>query len=165
MSSEPKLLTHEHAAVTIVEWKRQGKKVVFTNGCFDILHAGHIDYLEKAKGLGDALVVGVNSDASIQRLKGKKRPIVPVVDRCKVLCGLEAVDAVVIFEEDTPRQIIEKLLPDILIKGSDWPIDKIVGGKTVRAHGGEVRTVEFLEGHSTTSLVERIVERYCSREK
>lgn len=163
MPTKRKLLTPDAAADTVKGWKLQGKKVVFTNGCFDILHAGHVHYLNKARSAGDVLVVGVNSDASVQRLKGEKRPIAPVTDRCSVLSGLEAIDALVIFDEDTPAQIIEKLLPDILVKGADWPMDKIVGAKTVLAHGGEVKTIEFLEGQSTSSIIERIVAAYCRK--
>ncbi len=162
MPSNPKLLTPDAAADTVKAWKLQGKKVVFTNGCFDILHAGHVHYLKEARNAGDALVVGVNSDASVQRLKGEKRPVATANDRCAVLSGLEAVDALVIFDEDTPAKIIEKLLPDILVKGADWPVDNIVGAKTVLEHGGEVKTIEFLEGRSTTSIIERIIEIYCS---
>jgi len=161
MSSEKKLLSQKAATDILKGWKRQGKKTVFTNGCFDILHAGHVRYLEKAKAAGDMLIVGVNSDSSVERLKGKKRPVVTVAERCAVLSGLEAVDAVVIFEEDTPEEIIEKLLPDILVKGADWPLEKIVGAKTVLDHGGEVKTIEFLEGLSTSSIIERIIAVYC----
>lgn len=164
MTSKTKLLSLDTAAGTVKKWTLQGKKVVFTNGCFDILHAGHVQYLEKAKSSGDVLVVGVNSDASVKRLKGMKRPIVPEMDRCMLLAGLEAVDATVIFDEDTPAKIIEKLLPDILVKGADWPVDKIVGAKTVLEHGGEVKTIEFLEGQSTTSIIERIIDAYCKKE-
>ncbi len=164
MPSKAKLLTPDAAAETVKAWKQQGKKVVFTNGCFDILHAGHVQYLEKAKASGDMLVVGVNSDASVKRLKGMNRPIAPEIDRCTVLAGLEAVDATVIFNEDTPARIIEKLLPDILIKGADWPIEGIVGAKTVLAYGGEVKTIKFLEGRSTTSIIERIIDVYCKKE-
>ena len=162
MQSTKKLLALDAAENRVEEWKSQGKKVVFTNGCFDILHAGHVQYLEKAKASGDVLVVGVNSDASVKRLKGVNRPIAPEMDRCMLLAGLEAVDATVIFDEDTPAKIIEKLLPDILVKGADWPVDKIVGAKTVLEHGGEVKTIAFLEGRSTTSIIERIIEIYCS---
>lgn len=165
MPLKTKLLTPDAAADIVKCWKLQGKKVVFTNGCFDILHAGHVQYLEKAKASGDMLVVGVNSDASVKRLKGNDRPLVTAIDRCTVLAALEAVDAAVIFDEDTPAEIIEKLLPNILVKGADWPIDNIVGAKTVLAHGGEVKTVEFLEGRSTTSIIERIIAVYCDNKK
>lgn len=165
MPLKAKLLTPDAAADTVRCWKLQGKKVVFTNGCFDILHAGHVQYLEKAKASGDMLVVGVNSDASVKRLKGNDRPLVTAIDRCTVLAALEAVDATVIFDEDTPAEIIETLLPNILVKGADWPTDKIVGAKTVLAHGGEVKTIEFLEGRSTTSIIERIIAVYCDNKK
>lgn len=163
MQSTKKLLSPDAAKCSVELWKSRGKKVVFTNGCFDILHAGHVRYLEKAKASGDVLVVGVNSDASVKRLKGMNRPIAPEADRCMVLAGLEAVDATVIFDEDTPEKIIEKLLPDILVKGADWPVDKISGAKTVLAHGGEVKTIKFFEGRSTTSIIERIIDTYCKK--
>lgn len=164
MQSIKKLLTPGSARNLVSTWKSRGKKVVFTNGCFDILHAGHVFYLDKAKAAGDMLVVGINSDASVKRLKGEKRPISPLIDRCRVVAGLEAVNAIVIFDDDTPERIIAELLPDILVKGADWPIDRIVGAKTVLAHGGEVKTIDFLEGRSSSSIIERIVEVYC-REK
>ncbi len=164
MQSIAKILTSDAAENRIREWKSEGKKVVFSNGCFDILHAGHVQYLEKAKASGDVLIIGVNSDASVKRLKGMNRPIAPETDRCMVLAGLEAVDATVIFDEDTPEKIIEKLLPDILVKGADWPVDKIAGAKTVLEHGGEVKTIKFLEGRSTTSIIEQIIAVYCKKE-
>ncbi len=163
MHSSEKLLKPDVAANSIKKWKSRGQKVVFTNGCFDILHAGHVQYLEKAKASGDVLVVGVNSDASVKRLKGINRPVTPEIDRCKVLAGLEAVDAIVVFNEDTPAKIIEILIPDILVKGGDWPVDTIVGGKTVLEHGGEVKTIDFLEGRSTTSVIEKIITVYCKK--
>ena len=165
MPLKAKLLTPDAAADIVKCWKLQGKKVVFTNGCFDILHAGHVQYLEKAKASGDMLIVGVNSDASVKQLKGNDRPLVTAIDRCTVLAALEAVDATVIFDEDTPAEIIETLLPNILVKGADWPIDKIVGAETVLEHGGEVKTVELLEGRSTTSIIERIIDVYCDNKK
>lgn len=165
MPLKTKLLQPGAAADMVQCWQQEGKKVVFTNGCFDILHAGHVHYLSMARNAGDALVVGVNSDGSVKRLKGEKRPIATVEDRCSVLAGLEAVDALVIFEEDTPEQIIARLLPDILVKGSDWPVDKIVGAKTVLDHGGEVKTIAFLQGRSTTSIIERIVDIYCNKDE
>lgn len=137
----------------------QGKKVVFTNGCFDLLHAGHVRYLEAAKALGDCLVVGLNSDASVRRLKGEGRPLNPQEDRAEVLAGLAAVDVVVVFEEDTPAELIAEVLPDVLVKGADWPEDKIVGAEVVKARGGKVVRIPLLEGRSTSALLRAIRER------
>lgn len=130
--------------------------VVFTNGCFDLLHPGHVAYLEEARSLGDALVVGVNTDDSVRRLKGPTRPLVPEVDRARVLAGLAAVDAVTLFDEDTPAELIAALRPDVLVKGGDYTPDRIVGRDTVEAEGGRVRVIPFLPGYSTTDLVRRI---------
>ena len=134
----------------------QGKKVVFTNGCFDLLHPGHIQYLSDAKALGDVLILGLNADASISRLKGDSRPINPLQDRAVMLSGLRSVDAVVAFEEDTPQKLIAMLLPDVLVKGGDYAPDDIVGAKEVREAGGEVVVVPFLDGYSSSKLIERI---------
>jgi D-beta-D-heptose 7-phosphate kinase/D-beta-D-heptose 1-phosphate adenosyltransferase len=130
--------------------------VVFTNGCFDLLHPGHIETLEKARSLGDALVVGVNSDRSVQEMKGSGRPIVPQQDRAEVLAALACVDAVVIFDEPTPREIISALLPDVLVKGGDWASDQIVGREEVEGAGGRVILVPVVEGYSTSAMVEKI---------
>lgn len=132
---------------------QQGARVVFTNGVFDILHAGHVMYLEAARALGDVLVVGLNSDESVQRLKGPERPINSVTDRAQVLAGLRAVDHVVVFEDDTPRALIESLLPNVLVKGGDYTRDTIVGADAVEQHGGTVVTIPLLEGRSTTNIV------------
>jgi len=131
-------------------------KVVFTNGCFDILHAGHVAYLEEARSLGDYLVVGLNSDQSVKRLKGKSRPIVPFDHRALVLTGLKAVDLVVGFDEDTPRNLIHFLKPYVLVKGGDWSVDQIVGGSFVLESGGEVHSLQFKGGLSTTNIVDTI---------
>jgi D-beta-D-heptose 7-phosphate kinase/D-beta-D-heptose 1-phosphate adenosyltransferase len=131
-------------------------KVVFTNGCFDILHAGHVQYLEAAKGLGDILVVGLNSDASVQRLKGKNRPVNNQSDRAIVLAALEAVDYVIIFEEDTPYNLIQALQPDILVKGGDWKEADIVGADIVKAKGGKVISLPYIAGLSTTGIISKI---------
>ncbi len=145
----------------IIQWKREGKKIVFTNGCFDILHAGHVDYLEKAKKLGDILVVGLNSDLSISRIKGNKRPILEEDLRKKVLEGLKAVDLVIIFNEDTPERVIKEIKPDILVKGGDWDIESIVGADFVKSYGGKVKTIDFTYDISTTKIIKRILDRYC----
>jgi rfaE bifunctional protein nucleotidyltransferase chain/domain len=141
---------------------RPEKKVVFTNGCFDLIHAGHVDYLQKAKALGDILVVGLNSDDSVRRIKGDRRPIIPQGMRAKVLSALKPVDYVVIFEEDTPLRLIEAIRPDVLVKGGDWEPERIVGKDLVESYGGRVVTVPVEFEISTTSIVERIVKLYCS---
>ena len=138
---------------------RKPPRVVFTNGCFDILHVGHARYLKDAKALGDILVVGANSDASVKRIKGPERPIQNENDRAELLAFLGCVDFVTLFEEDTPRELIEKIAPDVLVKGGDWPVEKIEGSKFVLARGGEVKSLPFHPGHSTTSLIERIDKR------
>lgn len=140
--------------------KEEKKKVVFTNGCFDVLHAGHVDYLNKTKAAGDVLILGLNSDASVKRIKGEKRPIVCEEERAFILSNLKAVDYVTLFEEDTPQEIISELIPDILIKGADWAIDKIVGRDIVEANGGEVKTISFVTDQSTTNIIQTIIERY-----
>lgn len=142
------------------ELKKENKKVVFTNGCFDILHAGHVDYLNKAKEMGDILILGLNSDSSIRRIKGEKRPIVGENERAFLLSNLKAVDYVVLFNEDTPAEIIDYLIPDVLIKGADWAIDKIVGRETVEKNGGEVKTIQFVTNQSTTNIIETILSRF-----
>jgi len=140
--------------------KAENKKVVFTNGCFDVLHAGHVDYLNKAKAAGDVLILGLNSDASVKRIKGAKRPIVNEEERAFILSNLKAVDYVTLFDEDTPQEIIGELIPDILIKGADWAIEKIVGRDIVEANGGEVKTISFVTDQSTTNIIQTIIERY-----
>ncbi len=137
----------------------RSNRVVFTNGCFDLLHPGHVVYLDKARRLGDALVVGLNTDASVSRLKGPSRPLVAEADRALVLAGLASVDAVTFFDEDTPRELIASLLPDVLVKGGDYRLDQIVGRTEVEAAGGEVVTIPFLPGHSTTGLLDRLEQR------
>ena len=134
----------------------QGKRIVFTNGCFDILHRGHVTYLTEARKLGDLLVIGVNSDASVKRLKGPERPINNETDRSYVLSQLKAVDFTEIFTEDTPLNLILKVKPKILVKGGDWKIDQIVGGKEVIAAGGDVFSLNFVDGYSTTSIINKI---------
>ena len=140
--------------------KADNKKVVFTNGCFDLVHAGHIDYLNKAKALGDVLIIGLNTDNSVKRIKGDKRPIINEDERAEILSSLKPVDYVVFFDEDTPAELINELIPDILIKGADWKIDEIVGGETVLANGGEVKTIEFVNDQSTSKIIDLITSRY-----
>ena len=137
-------------------WREAGTRVVFTNGCFDLLHPGHVRLLEAARAEGDRLVVGLNSDASVRRLKGPDRPLLPEGERAETLLALEAVDRVVIYDADTPREVIAALLPDVLVKGADWELGAIVGREEVEAAGGRVVRVQLLPGRSTTGLVERI---------
>ena len=139
------------------QWKGEGHKVVFTNGCFDILHLGHIDYLEKAAQLGNKLIIGLNSDSSVSQLKGINRPLNNEYARSRILAALGFVDAVIIFSEETPKDLIEALIPDVLVKGGDYRIEEIVGGDTVTAHGGEVKTIDLVEGYSTTKLIQKIL--------
>ncbi|HKT46933.1 MAG TPA: D-glycero-beta-D-manno-heptose 1-phosphate adenylyltransferase [Candidatus Acidoferrales bacterium] len=151
-----RLLSLEQAIVRFGPAKRNGRRVVFTNGCFDLLHPGHIQILERARALGDALIVGLNSDSSVRELKGAGRPVLPESERAEILAGLECVDAVVIFEELTPRHVIAALLPDVLVKGGDWPGDQIVGREEVEAVGGRVVSIPVVPGYSTTAILERI---------
>lgn len=152
--------TLDEIIVIRTQFQDQNKRVVFTNGCFDIIHAGHIDYLSKAKALGDVMIVGLNSDDSVQRIKGKKRPILKESERAFILTNIEYVDYVVIFDQDTPEQLIAKLIPDILVKGADWDIEDIVGKDIVLANGGEVKTITFVNEQSTTKIIDIILERY-----
>ncbi|MDQ6956545.1 MAG: D-glycero-beta-D-manno-heptose 1-phosphate adenylyltransferase [Mariprofundaceae bacterium] len=138
-------------------WREQGKRVVFTNGCFDLLHPGHITYLQDAKALGDVLIIGLNDDASIQRLKGDARPVNSLADRAVMLMALKSVDKVVAFSEDTPFNLISALLPDVLVKGGDYTPDNIVGADVVQAAGGHVTTIPFLDGYSSTRLIQKII--------
>jgi cytidyltransferase-related domain len=145
----------------LLEKVRGKKKIVFTNGCFDILHAGHADYLNKAKSLGDILVVGINSDASVRRIKGEKRPILPQQMRAYLLDNLKPVDYVVIFEEDTPLELIKAIKPDVLVKGADWDLERIVGADFVLSYGGRVERIPFSFDISTSKVIERVLELYC----
>jgi len=143
--------------------REQGRCVVFTNGCFDLLHPGHIRYLEEARRLGDVLIVALNSDASVRLLKGEGRPILQESERAEVIAALAVVDYVTIFNEETPQQIIAELLPDVLVKGGDWSLDTIVGREEVEAAGGEVKSLAFIDGLSTSEIIERILAAYCHR--
>jgi rfaE bifunctional protein nucleotidyltransferase chain/domain len=140
--------------------KKQRQRVVFTNGCFDLLHVGHIRYLRKAKSLGDILVVGLNTDRSVKQIKGEKRPIVPQKERAEILASLEYVDYVVLFDEPDPFSLIEKVKPTILVKGADWPKDKIIGGDVVEKAGGRVVRIPLVVGASSTGIIERILRAY-----
>ena len=154
----PAVLTLEQTILRFGREKRNGKRVVFTNGCFDLLHPGHIRSLETARALGDALIVGLNSDDSVKSLKGPDRPVIPEQERAEILASLECVDAVVIFEELTPQEVIAALLPDILVKGGDWPGSQIVGREEVEAAGGRVVLVDVVEGYSTSDILKKIRE-------
>ena len=149
-------MTRSAAASFAASRREAGERVVFTNGVFDLLHPGHLRYLQQARALGDLLIVGLNSDASVRRNKGAGRPINPEAERAEVLAALACVDAVVLFDEDTPAEIIRAIQPDILVKGADWPADQIVGRDTVEARGGRVVRVEVEQGYSTTALLDRI---------
>jgi len=138
-------------------WRAAGERVVFTNGVFDLLHRGHVEYLEEARALGDRLVVGVNSDASVRRIKGPERPLVPGAERAEILAALACVDLAILFEEDTPERLIREVQPDVLVKGGDWTPDRIVGREFVESRGGQVMSVPLREGLSTTALIERII--------
>jgi len=155
------ILSLAEAVAWRAELRTEGKRVVFTNGCFDILHRGHVEYLKRARDLGDALVVGLNSDTSVRRVKGDLRPILPQDDRAAILASLRAVDVVTIFDEDTPYALISALVPDILAKGADWKISDVVGRDVVEGGGGRVVTVEYVPDRSTSVVIDTIRSRYC----
>ena len=156
LSAGPRVLSRD----TLLErfGRPRERKVVFTNGCFDLLHRGHVEYLAQARALGDVLVVGLNSDASLRRLKEAGRPLVVEADRAAVLAGLRSVDAVTLFDDDTPLELISALLPDVLVKGGDYDLDGIVGRDVVEKAGGDVRVLPFVEGYSTTDILTRLKE-------
>ena len=140
----------------IYTWKKKGQKIVFTNGCFDILHAGHISYLREAKAIGDKLVVGLNSDESIRAIKGADRPVQNLYSRFSVLNALQSVDAVIVFSAETPLKIIQMVKPDFLIKGADWKVEQIVGADFVQSYGGEVKNIPILKGYSSSAIIKKI---------
>lgn len=154
--TENKIVSLGEAIERVKAWKSKGEKIVFTNGCFDIVHLGHIDYLEKARNLGNRLVLGLNTDASVKRLKGESRPVVNEYARARMMSAFEFVDAVVLFDEPTPLTLIEEVKPDILVKGDDYTVETIVGADFVIGKGGEVKTIPLVKGYSTTSLIEKI---------
>jgi D-beta-D-heptose 7-phosphate kinase/D-beta-D-heptose 1-phosphate adenosyltransferase len=158
--SDSKIKHLDVLTAIITAEKARGKKVIFTNGCFDLLHAGHVKYLQKARGLGDLLILGLNSDASVRRLKGNKRPLINEEERAHILAALDCIDYVVIFDEDTPLELITALKPHILVKGGDYSVDDVVGKDVVEAYGGRVELVSLVDGKSTTNIIERILERY-----
>ncbi|MEL7530207.1 MAG: D-glycero-beta-D-manno-heptose 1-phosphate adenylyltransferase [Bacteroidota bacterium] len=154
--TQDKVFALEDLMARSTGWGVHGGKVVFTNGCFDLLHIGHIDYLEKARKLGARLIVGLNDDDSVRRLKGNARPIIPQEERARMLAALEFVDGVVLFSEDTPIELIKALRPDILVKGGDYQIEEIVGYEEVMSWGGTVSTLPLVEGYSSTTLLEKL---------
>ncbi|MBF0111357.1 MAG: D-glycero-beta-D-manno-heptose 1-phosphate adenylyltransferase [Desulfamplus sp.] len=160
--SDKKLIDELEIATIINLHKLENHKIVFTNGCFDILHAGHVAYLDAASNQGDILVVGLNSDNSVKKIKGERRPIVSQTQRAKVLAALECVDYVVIFDEPDPENLIKKIAPDVLVKGADWSEEKIIGSDFVKKLGGKVERIELVPEISTTTIIERIVMRYGS---
>ncbi len=155
-----KIKTLEEVVSARARMRSEGKRLVFTHGCFDVLHVGHVRYLNQARALGDALVLAVNSDASVRGIKGAGRPVVPEVERAEVLAALACVDLVFIFDDATPQHVIDAIVPDILVKGADWPIDEIVGRATVENAGGVVRNIRLVEGASTTGIITRVLERF-----
>ena len=158
-----KIKEREELLRIIKDLKRKGKRIVFTNGCFDLLHIGHIRYLEEAKTLGDVLIIGVNSDSSVRKLKGPDRPILPEEERAEILSSLECVDYITTFDELDPINLITSLQPDVLVKGGDWTKEQTVGRNVVERTGGEVVILPFVQGASTTNLIETIIKRYEKR--
>jgi rfaE bifunctional protein nucleotidyltransferase chain/domain len=156
VAGRPRLLSRDAAARYADSLRADGTIVVFTNGVFDVLHPGHVRYLQRSRSLGDALIIGLNGDDSVRRNKGAGRPITPEAERAEMLAALACVDAVVIFDEDTPAAIVEAIQPDILVKGADWPADQIVGRDTVEARGGRVVLMDVEKGYSTTRIIEKI---------
>lgn len=152
-----KIVCRKDLKELILKWRNANERIVFTNGCFDLLHLGHVDYLAKAKDLGERLIIGVNTDSSVKRLKGKHRPLQDENSRLHILAALQSVDAVVLFDEDTPYELIKEIEPDILVKGADYKIENIVGYDIVVSRGGSVQTIEFIEGYSTTLIEKRIL--------
>ena len=155
-----KLIEFNQIESIVKKLKREKKNIVFTNGCFDIIHAGHVQYLSEARDLGDVLIIGLNSDESVQRLKGKTRPVISQTDRATVLSALESVSYIIIFDEDTPYNLIQKIKPDILVKGGDWQPKDIVGSDIVLANNGIVKSLSFKDGISTTEIIDRIKKAY-----
>jgi D-glycero-beta-D-manno-heptose 1-phosphate adenylyltransferase len=155
-TSADKIKTLAEAVKQVQLWKEKGEKVVFTNGCFDIMHLGHVDYLEKARSLGDRLVLGLNTDDSVSRFKGPTRPIQDEQSRARILAALQFIDLVVFFNEDTPLNLISELIPNVLVKGSDYLAENIVGADVVKRNGGVIKTIDFVPGYSTTRIVEKI---------
>jgi D-beta-D-heptose 7-phosphate kinase/D-beta-D-heptose 1-phosphate adenosyltransferase len=160
LEMDRKIKGRDSLQTILQELQHQGRQVVFTNGCFDLLHVGHIKYLQAARQLGDLLVLGLNSDASIRRLKGEKRPLIDQTERCHILAALSCVDFVTVFDEDTPLELIRSLRPDILVKGGDYRMEEVVGRETVESYGGRVELISFVDGKSTTNIINKILQSY-----
>ena len=158
--SRDKIISWEQLKEEVKKWQTSGLKVVFTNGCFDLLHIGHIRYLQAAKKYGDKLIVAINSDRSVREIKGERRPIISENERAEIVAALDCVDRVVIFDEPTPLSLINFLQPDVLVKGTDWPEEKIVGREVVLAKGGKIIRIPVVEGISTTEIIKKILKRY-----
>lgn len=161
--SSRKIKTLEEIVEIRAELRRRKKKLVFTNGCFDILHVGHVRILNQARNSGDVLVVGINSDSSVRKIKGKLRPVIPQEERAEILAALASVDYVFIFADPTPQRIIDAIVPDVLVKGADWGVSDIIGHDTVLNAGGTVQNLSLVEGVSTTAIIERVLERFGTR--
>lgn len=162
-SIKNKIYNLDKLVLQLKVWEKEGKKIVFTNGCFDIIHQGHIDYLAKAKDLGDKLIIGLNTDQSVSTIKGKNRPIQDEKSRAIILASMQFVDAIIYFSDPTPYELIKAIEPDILVKGADYKPEDIVGYDIVKQKGGEIKTIEFLEGFSTTSIENKIIKDYRSK--
>lgn len=161
MTSTDKILTPGQLPELLAQWRQQRLRLVFTNGCFDLLHLGHVDYLEKARQLGDKLIVGLNTDASVRRLKGPSRPLQDEMSRSRIMASLLFVDAVVLFDEDTPYELIRQVAPDILVKGDDYTVENIVGHDLVLQSGGDVKTISLVKGYSTSGIINRMKGLNC----
>jgi len=159
MQTHHKIRNQDQLLRQVKNWKAAGKQIVFTNGCFDILHLGHVDYLEKASEKGDVLIVAINTDLSVKNIKGNGRPVHNEIARARLLAAMSFVDAVGFFSEDTPKQLIENIKPDVLIKGSDYEISNIVGADIVMENGGKVETIDLVEGYSTTQIINQIKQK------
>ena len=159
MNAQEKILSFNALKKRLLSDRRRGKKIVFTNGCFDLLHIGHVAYLEKAKKKNSVLVIGLNSDRSVRRIKGQHRPIVPEKERAYILAALSVVDYVVIFNEDTPQRTIEVLKPDVLVKGADWKGKTVAGGESVKSYGGKVEFIKFLPNRSSTNIIQTVLQK------
>jgi len=157
--NDEKIIPFSEISEKVSKWRNDGMSLVFTNGCFDLLHAGHVWYLQKAANYGDILILGLNSDSSVRKIKGPSRPIISQIDRAFMLSAIEVIDCVVIFEEESPKRLIEKVHPDVLVKGGDYLQENIVGSDIVEKNGGRVEVVNFLKGKSTTNIVNFILEQ------
>jgi len=155
---QAKISTKTELETQIKNWRHTDQKIVFTNGCFDLLHLGHIDYLAKARDLGDKLIIGLNTDASVQRLKGPYRPVKDELSRAHILAAMQFIDAVIFFDEETPIDLITWVKPDVLVKGGDYTVEGIIGHEIVLENGGSVQTIEFVEGYSSSKLIDKIIQ-------